>query len=425
MVPALERPHAPEVGKRKHRAAPVYTPTEPPPSLITPAFLVGTTAPGYAFPYGPSVEQALADGPVQRCVSVIAGTLASMPWQELEGVESVPPSRITEKPCGNMTRREWVWKVAATLALENVCYLLMIGGEDDEGAPWSLVPVAPQAIAPTDYTYDPWGMLPPSRYRIGDQEYSAEQLVILRRAMWPGVPDHVSGPLRLARATFGAVLAAQEYAARYWAGGGSPVTMISTPQGVTKPQAEDIRESWRLARMLGPDHPAVLGGGAEAHPYGVDPTAATAVDARREHAADIARYFGVPTRLANAPASDDETYANVESEGLDLLRYCLIDYMGSIQDAITGLLPEGRTLRLDPTAVTRGLQGDRYTAWSTATGSRPWMLPEEVREAEHLPPLDAATFPRLAPAPVPVPQRGADAGAEPAAREPEDAVAVS
>jgi HK97 family phage portal protein len=409
------------VGKGKgkhHRAAAAYSTAEPPPALVTPAFLVGTTAPGYAFPYGPSVEQALADGPVQRCVSVIAGTLASMPWQELEGVESVPASRITERPCANMTRREWVWKVAATLALENVCYLLAMGGEDDEGAPWSLVPVAPQAIAPADYSYDPWGMLPPTRYRIGDAEYSAESLVILRRAMWPGVPDHVSGPLRLARATFGAVLAAGEYAAKYWAGGGSPITQITVPQAVNGTQAEDIRERWRQARMLGPDHPAVLGGGATAAPFGVDPTAAAAVDARREHAADIARYFGVPTRLANAPASDDETYANVESEGLDLLRYCLIDYMGSIQDAITGLLPDGRTLRLDPTAVTRGLQGDRYTAWSTATGSRPWMLPEEVREAEHLPPLTVADFPRLAPPPAPPPPR-------PLEREPEDAVAVS
>jgi phage portal protein BeeE len=152
------------------------------------------------------------------------------------------------------------------------------------------------------------------------------------------------------------------------------------------------------------------------------------VDARRELVADIARVFGVPTRLANAPASDDETYANVESEGLDLLRYCLGDYMAAISDAITGLLPPGRTMRLDPTAVTRGLQGDRYTAWSTAVGGKPWMLPEEIREAEHLAPLEADGLSRLGPAAVPPPlsaEPGGAALAEPLERTERDAVAVS
>ena len=347
-----------------------------------------------------SVESSLALSAVVRCVSVIAGAVSRFPWREWDGLVEVPPSRLVERPAASMTRREWTWKVAATLALESTCYLLAVGGEDDEGLPWSLIPVPPQAITPTELA-DPWGMIPPTSYRIGDRDVSAEQLVILRRALWPGVPDHLASILRLARQAFGAALSADRYASRYWAAGGSPTTYISTAQELTKTQAADLGELWRERRSRGPDYPAVLGKGAEARPFGADPTMASAVDARRELVADVARFFGVPTRLANAPASDDETYANVESEGLDLLRYCLGDYTGPIEDAISGLLPPPRRMVQDPTGYTRGLQQDRYSAWSTATGGKPWMLPAEVREAEHLPPLDDAQLRELEPPPPP------------------------
>lgn len=358
----------------------------------------GDLAWGY-WPWSVTVEASLALSAVVRCVSVIAGAVARMPWREWDGLVEVPSSRLVERPAASMTRREWTWKVAATLALESTCYLWMVGGEDDAGAPWSLVPVPPQAIAPEELV-DPWGMIPPTSYRIGDERVSAESLVILRRALWPGVPDHLASILRLARQAFGAALSADRYASRYWAGGGSPTTYISTEQALTAGQAAQLGELWRERRSLGPDYPAVLGRGAEARPFGVDPTTASAVDARRELVADIARYFGVPTRLVNAPASDDETYANVESEGLDLLRYCLGDYTGPIEDGITGLLADGRRMSLDPTAFTRGLQGDRYTAWHTATGGRGWMTPAEVREAEHLPPLEPRDLEGLEPEPV-------------------------
>jgi phage portal protein BeeE len=63
------------------------------------------------------------------------------------------------------------------------------------------------------------------------------------------------------------------------------------------------------------------------------------VEARREMAAEIGRYFGVPTRILNAPAGDSETYSNVENDRDLLLRYTLRGYMGPIEDAISERLP--------------------------------------------------------------------------------------
>lgn len=416
-------------GKHHHRAAAPREPGDPPRSVgsspppddpaAAAAIIAGAPPPaigsgltvtssdlgGFTPWWGVTVEQALALSAVNRCVSVIAGAVSRLPWRELEGTTILRDSRIVARPAASLTRREWTWRVTATLALESVCYLLMVGGEDDEGIPWSLLPVPPQVIEPVDP--DPWGMAPPTAYYIGDERVSAESVLILRRALWPGIPDHLAGVLRLARRELGAALAADAYAARYWGGGGTPTVYIRTEQAINREQAETIGDLWRQRRAMGPDYPAVLGKGAEAHPFGADPTQAAAVDARRELVAEVARYFGVPTRLVNAPVSDSETYANVESEGLDLVRYCLGDYMGPIEDAITGLLPgDERAMRIDPTTLTRGLQGQRYTAWAVATGGKPWMLPAEVREAEHLAPLEPAELEALSAGPAP--NAGAD-----------------
>ena len=413
-------------GRRKHDRsldAGVLPPRYAREGSSTPAFQVtaGDLAGVAYWPWHIDAQAALGLSAVARCVSVIAGSVSRLPWSEWDGLDRLPVSRLVDRPAAQMTRREWTWRVCSTLALENVCHLLLVGGEDDEGVPWSLIPVPAQAISPADMV-DPWGMAPPTSYYIAGETVSAESLVILRRAPWGGIPDHLSSILKLARTAFGAAIAADTYAARYWEHGGSPVTVITGPGKVTNnDQADAIAERWRYKRSLGPDHPVVLGDGATAAPFGADATAASAVEARRELVADIARFFGVPTRLVNAPANDDETYANVESEGLDLIRYCLGDYIGAVEDAITGLLPDERRMVLDPTPLTRGLQQDRYQAWSTALGQQPWITPAEVREAEHLPPIEPAALART-PAPAPAPSSpledaggGADLADEPVA----------
>jgi phage portal protein BeeE len=120
-----------------------------------------------------------------------------------------------------------------------------------------------------------------------------------------------------------------------------------------------MRDRWTAARSSGAGSPVVLGAGFEAKPFGADPTTDSAVEARREIVADIGRYFGVPSRILNAPAGDSETYANVENDATDLWRYTLRGYAGPIEDAVSELLPgdyiTARRMRFDPV---RYLQGD-------------------------------------------------------------------
>lgn len=319
---------------------------------------------------------------VWRCVTLIADTIADMPWTEWRGEQPLTPSRLVRRPYALMTRREWTWRVVASEALFNVVHLLHVGGSDSEGAPWSLLPLPPAVISPG--LVDPWGLMPPTEYVVAGRRISAEYVTVIRRTPIPGITDQLSAILDIARRQFTAYVAADVHVARYWANGGPTLTQIVTDQELDNDQAAAISQRWADMRAKGAEFAAVLGKGSEAKPFGADPTTDSAVAARMEMNADIGRHFGVPTRILNAPAGDSETYSNVENDAIDLHRYTLRGYMGPVEDAISELLPgdylEGRRMQLDPARFLQGSLTERATAWLALTsGDRPIADVDEAR----------------------------------------------
>lgn len=281
------------------------------------------------------------------------------------------------------------------MALNDVSYLFMRGGVDDEGVPGSLIPLPKEAVGIAGYA-DPYGIFPPTLYTIQGVAgtVSGEYIIPVRSAFWPGVPPHLQGILQMARDTLMSAKASDVYAARYWQAGGLPTTVITTEQELTDPQADSIGNRWRTRRAMGPDYPAVLGKGAEAKPWGADIGNALAIEARREITVEIANQFGLPARYLNVvPTGSSQTYANLNDEALSLERFTLSGFVDPIEDVISELLPESRTMKIDMSDLTRAGQESRYRAWAIATAGKPWMRPSEVRMLESLPPdaeIDAA-----------------------------------
>ena len=257
-----------------------------------------------------------------------------------------------------------------------------------------LWPLDPTQVMPT--SLDVNTLLPPQEYWVGDQRMDREQLVILHRSPQPLISESTGGVLRLARVTFAAAMAAEHYASRYWQGGGPPVVALETDAHLNETQATEVQNRWAERRSRGPDYAPVLSSGMKAHPFGADPTTEAAVEARREMVADIGRYFGVPTRMVNAPTGDSETYTSTESANLDLVRFTLQNYIGAIEDAISDQLPDPRHMVMDIGVLSRGTQLARAQAWQLAVNNQPWMTADEVREAEGLPPQEL---------PAPIPER--------------------
>jgi HK97 family phage portal protein len=361
--------------------APAQTTATPPASIV-----------GQAVPWL-DAKSAVGLSAVWRCVTLIADTISDMPWQEWRGDTLLEASRLVRRPYALMTRREWTWRVVATEALYNTVHLMHVGGMDTEGAPWSLLPLPPAVVQPG--LADPWGLMPPTQYLVAGQNVEAEYMSVIRRAPFPGVTDQMSGLLDLARRQFTAYVAADTHMSRYWQAGGPTTTVITTDQELDDGQAEKIGTRWVNRRAMGADYPAVLGKGAKAEPWGADPTTESAVEARREINADVGRYFGMPTRILNAPAGDSETYSNVENDALDLLRLTLRGYMGPVEDTISQLLPgdyiAGRRMAMDPSRFLSGDLAGRTTAYVALVDAGIVTRDEARTRGFGLPPLAAPT----------------------------------
>lgn len=379
------------------QAAPTIARSGPPAvTTVTPQVI-----PVQSVPYL-DARSMLSLSPVQRAMSLICGTIADMPWTEWRGDELLPPSRLVRRPLGQpwMTRREWTFRVVATTALFNVAYLLHVGGRSSEGTVSGLLPIPPQMIQPG--LTDPFGLLPPNEYYIAGKRIDTQFVRVVRRMPVPGITDQAMALIDLARREFTAYVAADVHMSRYWQAGGPTTTVITTDQELEDNDADRIADRWVERRAMGSDRPAVLGKGAHAEPFGADPTTQSAVEARREIAAEVGRYFGLPSRIMNAPAGDSETYANVEQDRQDLLGYTLRGYMGPIEDAISEELPgdpiTARRMEFDPSRFLQGDLASRATAWSSLVTSG-IVDPDEARlKGFGLPPR--ATPPSSGQAPV-------------------------
>lgn len=358
----------------------------------TPRPMIGFPDLGGLTAGGVTTSTSLGLSAVWRSLDILSNGVSQLPWREMRGNLELPPSRIVLRPQAGRTRREWTSLVTSTLALFDVCYLLKVGGTDNEGVPIGLAWIDPSQVMPDTNTADALTLLSltaPATFYLGRTRVPADQLVILRRSPQPGISDTMAGVLNQARVTFAAAIAAERYASRYWQAGGSPNVVLEADGVVPDPEA--ISDRWADRRSRGPDYAPVLTHGLKAKAFGADPTTESAVEARRELVSDIGRYFGIGSALLNSPNQADQTYSTTEAEGIHLVRYTLVNYLGAIEDAISGELPGGRRIDIDSSRLTQGSQLARAQAWQLALGAdQPWMDSSEVREAEGLPPREIA-----------------------------------
>lgn len=365
--------------------------------------MVGFPSDGGLVSAGVTGTTALGLSAVWSCLDILSNGVSQLPWVEKRGTLDMPVSRLVKRPQAERTRREWTSIVVSTLALYDVCYLLKVGGNDSEGVPMSLVYVQPAIIQPT--YYDVWSLAMPKTYQILGQKVDADQLVVLHRSPMPGVWDTQGGIINLARITFAAAIAAEGYASRYWQAGGPTDRALVAEGNLPDTVAKENSERWAERRSKGPDYVPVLTGGMKYEMYGVDPTAEAAVEARREQVADIGRYFGIPTRLLNAPTGDSETYRTSEQGNQDLVRYTLQNYIGAIEDGISDLLPGGRRMVMNTRQLLTGTHLSEAQAYQLLTGNKAVVSVDEAREELGLGPVEdpAELNP---PPPVPVIAQG-------------------
>jgi phage portal protein BeeE len=347
--------------------------------------------------FGPSTVTetiALAVDTVYACCRIIADGVSSAVWSERRGNLTIPASRIVRRPAAGMTRREWLWAVAAAMALYSFCPLEAVGGDDSEGVPMSLVPRSPAKLR-TDPTR---GLMYDGR-PVNEADWR-----IVRRTVWPSLGAAESAVIKLARDLIAEAGSMDAYSLDFWQNGGAPLTLLRTDQELFGSQGADARTAYREAREAGPSYPLVLGKGFDVKGFGVDIAEAqgTTADQRASLVASLARYWGVPPTFVNAPVlSGTMVYQTVADAGSYLVSYTLEPYAQAIADVLSEALPadyvSGRHVDLALDHLSRPSPGARASYYETMTRIGAMSI-AEVRDAEGLAPVEAAPAPQPAPA---------------------------
>lgn len=150
----------------------------------------------------------------------------------------------------------------------------------------------------------------------------------------------------------------------------------------------------------------VLGKGMSFQSLTLHPKDAQWLESQGFNVTVVARMFGVPASLMMATLEgNSQTYSNVEQDWLAFVRFTLTGYLRKIESAFTELLPNGQTAKFNIEGLLRSDTLTRYKAHQIAVNQ--WMLPEEIRKVENLPPLtpeqlEVLKASKAAPQPIPV-----------------------
>lgn len=129
-------------------------------------------------------------------------------------------------------------------------------------------------------------------------------------------------PLRFARDAIGATIATGDHAAKFWAKGGRPSTVLKTESKVSPEDKGKIRADWtNIYAGLDAELVAVLDQGLSADFLSHDMKSSQYLETRQFQVVDLARVWGVPPHLIFDLSK--ATFSNIEQQSLEFVIYHL------------------------------------------------------------------------------------------------------
>jgi len=196
--------------------------------------------------------------------------------------------------------------------------------------------------------------------------------------------DGITGlaPLDYHRLTFGFETAAGGYASAIYNNGGRPSGVLEFPSTLQDTQKAAIAESWK-AMHGGPSNvgnTAILDNGVKYNPISVPLQQMEYINSQRFSVEQIARIFGVPPHLVGA--ATQPTYASVEQQSLEFVRYTLQPIVIGIERTIqTHLFQNPYFVRFNLAGFERSDIKTRYEAYAIG---RQWgfLSVNDIRDIE-------------------------------------------
>lgn len=337
-------------------------------------------------------ETSLQIGTVYRCVSIISNTISQLPLLVKRGDEEVT-SPLAKRPDINVNTNDFWGQTASSLALTGNAYWWVSRNQDGEVK--NLEVLNPRAVivnkedrVGAKITYDYQGK------RVNQKNIKHIRLMVL-----PGGIKGV-GPLQAGRDDIENAKRLLHYSTSFLETGGIPTGVLSSDQYLNQEQADAYRTAWNEAQET--RGLAVLGAGLSYAPISLTPEDLMLLENLKYSTLQIARLFGIPPIFLGAGIEGSSlTYSTTETLGILFLQTTLSEYLVSIEEAFTDLLPRGQKAQFRLDGLMRSDLKTRVDAYSTLIDKKV-LTSEEVRLMEGYSPEPVGEFFEQAPISTPL-----------------------
>jgi HK97 family phage portal protein len=206
---------------------------------------------------------------------------------------------------------------------------------------------------------------------------------------WFPIPGRLWGlsPMGAYAATVQAALGAQEYAAGWFAGGGSPPGTYKNEAMTLDPGAVDLIKQ-RLTTAIRLRQPIVHGKDWTYTPISIAPEESQFIESQRLGATQIGAIYGIPPEKLGGEAGGSLTYNTVELNQIAAQTDAVRPWVSKLEAKFYTMLPERQYVRFNLDAPVRADLKTRYEVYEIARRIGLRNL-DELREIEDLGPLPA------------------------------------
>jgi HK97 family phage portal protein len=329
---------------------------------------------------GTLVDQwsALSIPGVWRGVNLIANAIGGLPLQDYRNGVRIETPPILSRPNPPETRIETI-SAAIAAAIVHGNFIALLGAPNATGYPDTIYPIAPERVnLKVENARKIW--------QIDGQIFDQSEVMHVKGFSLPGHHFGV-GLLQAQRQGLGTAIALNEYAARYFSGGGQPSGILySSNPDLDASEAALLKQQWMQHYGGRSREPAVLNESTKFEPISDNAGDAQLVESRTFDLTEIANMLGLPAYYLGAPNSS-RTYSNIENEQQQLLRFSLAPWMIRFEQAFSDLLPRGQVAKFNVDAFLRTDTLTRYQAHKIGIEGG-FLTPDEARALEDLQPIE-------------------------------------
>jgi HK97 family phage portal protein len=354
-----------------------------------------------------TVDNAVQSIAVFRALSLLSGTLASLPLKAFRMVDGSPepvPSLLLDYPAGRdpissipfpgsdpamvlweqLYNDLFSWGNAYAVKVPSVVRTDIVRLE--RLVPWR---VDPKLVKPTKAGLGgPAGKVFGVLDDDGHEQLAGPTDVMHVRGFGSSMERGLS-PIGCARQALGLAVAAEEYGARLFGSGSLLGGVLQTDADLDEDDAKELKERWQ-AKVAGLAHAheiAVLDNGAKYVPTSLPPNDAQFIESRKFGVTEVARLYGVPPHLLGDVEVSSSWGTGIEQQTLAFVAYTLRVPATRMEQVVSNeLLPRGQLARIDFTDLLRGDAPSRFDAYSKAI-SGSILTVNEARALEGRPPV--------------------------------------